>query len=34
LVTLLRKEMVDHPDLTEHLGLHLTDRALTQAAAA
>jgi len=26
--------MVDHPDLTEHLGLHLTDRALTQAAAA
>jgi hypothetical protein len=34
LVTLLRKEMVDHPDLTEHLDLHLTDRALTQAAAA
>jgi hypothetical protein len=34
LVTLLRKEMVDHPELTEHLHLHLTDRALTQAAAA
>jgi hypothetical protein len=34
LVTLLRKEMVDHPELTEHLHIHLTDRALTQAAAA
>jgi hypothetical protein len=34
LVTLLRKEMVECPDLTEHLDLHLTDRALTQAAAA
>jgi hypothetical protein len=34
LVTLLRKEMVDHPDLTEHLDLHLTDRSLTLAAAA
>jgi hypothetical protein len=34
LVTLLRKEMVDCPDLTEHLDLHLTDHALTQAAAA
>jgi len=34
LVTLLRQEMVDHPDLTEQLDLHLTDRALTQAAAA
>ena len=29
LVTLLRKEMVECPDLTEHLDLHLTDRALT-----
>jgi hypothetical protein len=34
LVTLLRQEMVDHPQLTEHLDLHLTDRALTEAAAA
>jgi hypothetical protein len=34
LITLLRKEMVDHPELTEHLDIHLTDRALTQAAAA
>jgi hypothetical protein len=34
LVTLLRKEMVDHPELTEHLELNPSDRALTQAAAA
>jgi hypothetical protein len=34
LVTLLRKEIVDHPELTEDLHIHLTDRALTQAAAA
>ena len=34
LVTLLRKEMVDHPQLTEHLDLNPSDRALTQAAAA
>jgi DDE superfamily endonuclease len=34
LVTLLRKEMVDHPELIKHLHLNLTDRALTQAAAA
>jgi hypothetical protein len=34
LVTLLRKEMVDHPELTEHLDLNPSDRALTQAAAA
>jgi hypothetical protein len=26
--------MVDHPELTEHLNLNLTDRGLTQAAAA
>jgi len=34
LVTLLRKEMVDHPELAEHLDLNPSDRALTQAAAA
>ena len=34
LITLLRKEMVDHTELTEHLDLNLSDRALTQAAAA
>ena len=34
LVTLLRKEMVDHPELTQHLDINLTDRALIQAAAA
>ena len=34
LVTLLRKEMVDRPELLAPLGLKLTDRALTKAAAA
>jgi len=34
LITLLRQEMVDHPELTHHLHIKLTDRALTQAAAA
>jgi hypothetical protein len=34
LITLLRKEMVDHPELTEHLDFNLTDRALTQSAVA
>lgn len=34
LVTLLRKEMVEHPQLTQHLHLKPSDRALTQAAAA
>ena len=34
LVTLLRKEMVDHSELIKHLHLNLTDRDLTQAAAA
>jgi len=34
LVTLLRKESVDHPELTQHLHLQTTHRALTQAAAA
>ncbi|HXJ95636.1 MAG TPA: transposase [Terriglobia bacterium] len=34
LVTLLRKEMVDHPELIEHLDVKLSDRALTEAAAA
>jgi hypothetical protein len=32
LVTLLRKEMVDHPQGAQSLGFQLTDRALTQAA--
>jgi len=32
LVTLLRKEMVDHPQSTPSLGFQLTDRALTHAA--
>jgi hypothetical protein len=32
LVTLLRKEMVDHPECAQSLGFPLTDRALTQAA--
>jgi hypothetical protein len=32
LVTLLRKEMVDHPEFVQPLGFHLTDRALNQAA--
>jgi hypothetical protein len=34
LVTLLRKEMADHPELISHLALRVSDRALTQAAAA
>ena len=34
LVTLLRKEMVDHPELIKHLDVKLSDRGLTQAAAA
>ena len=34
LVTLLRKEMVDHPEFVQPLGFQLTDRALIQAAAA
>jgi hypothetical protein len=34
LITLLRKEMVDHPEFVQPLGFQLTDRALTQAAAA
>jgi hypothetical protein len=34
LVTLLRKEMVEHPQLIQPLGFQLTDRTLTQAAAA
>jgi hypothetical protein len=34
LLTLLRKEMTDNPDLVAHLGLHPTDRGLTAAAAA
>jgi len=34
LVTLLRKEIVDHPELSQPLGFQLTDRSLTQAAAA
>ena len=32
LVTLLRKEMVDHPESPQSLGFQLTDRALTHAA--
>jgi hypothetical protein len=34
LITLLRKEMTEHPDSVAHLGLHPTDRSLTAAAAA
>jgi hypothetical protein len=34
LVTLLRKEMVEHPELLEEFNLELTDQALTSAAAA
>jgi len=34
LVTLLRKEMVDHPDLVKELDCQITDRGLTKAAAA
>jgi hypothetical protein len=34
LVTLLRKEMVEHPELTQYLNVKTSDRALTQAAAA
>ena len=34
LITLLRKEMVDHPELIKHLDVNLSDRALTEAAAA
>jgi hypothetical protein len=34
LITLLRKEMVDHPELLRDFDLTLTDRALTSAAAA
>ena len=32
LVTLLRQELVDHPECAQSLGFQLTDRALTQAA--
>ena len=34
LVTLLRKEMVDHPDLLKEFQVTITDRALTSSAAA
>ena len=34
LVTLLRQEIVDHPELSKPLDFQLTDRNLTQAAAA
>lgn len=34
MVTLLRKEMVEHPELLKHLDVNLTDRALTSSAAA
>ena len=34
LVTLLRKERVDHPELIKHLDVKLSDRGLTEAAAA
>jgi hypothetical protein len=34
LVTLLRKEMVDHPELLRELDVTITDRGLTQSAAA
>jgi len=34
LITLLRKEMVDHPELLKSFDLNITDRALTKAAAA
>jgi hypothetical protein len=34
LVTLLRNEMVDHPELIRHLDIKLTDRTLAEAAAA
>jgi len=34
LITLLRKEMVEHPELIKHLNLKPSDRGLTQAAAA
>jgi hypothetical protein len=34
LITLLRKEMVDHPELLQEFDLRLTDRALTGSAAA
>jgi hypothetical protein len=34
MVTLLRKEMVEHPELLEELDVTLTDRALTSSAAA
>lgn len=34
MVTLLRKEMVEHPELLKELDLNLTDRALTSSAAA
>ena len=34
LLTLLRKEMVEHPELTQPVGLNLTDHDLTSAAAA
>jgi hypothetical protein len=34
LITLLRKEMVDHPELLEEFDVTLTDRALTSSAAA
>ncbi len=34
LVTLLRKEIAEHPELIKHLDVNLSDRGLTQAAAA
>ena len=34
LVTLLRKEMVEHPELIKHLHVKPSDRGLTEAAAA
>ncbi len=34
MITLLRKEMVEHPELLTDLNVHMTDRALTSAAAA
>jgi hypothetical protein len=34
LITLLRKEMVEHPELIKHLHIKTSDRSLTQAAAA
>jgi hypothetical protein len=34
LITLLRKEVAEHPELVAHLGLNPTDRAINAAAAA